>query len=77
MPKAVSRLLVYSGALVLAMTAAAGAAEASEASDRAAQAAAEALERLYGQDLERVRGTPDPADDVALAGRLLAASGST
>ena len=46
---------------------------AAEADARARQAA-EAFESLYGQDLERVRGTSEAADDVALAKRLLAAA---
>ncbi len=50
-----------------------GEATAAEADARARQAA-EALQSLYGQDVERVRGTTDAADDVALAKRLLAAA---
>ncbi len=43
-------------------------------SDAAARQAAEAFENLYGQDVERVRTTSEPADDVALAKRLLSAA---
>ncbi|MFO8013681.1 MAG: NPCBM/NEW2 domain-containing protein [Phycisphaerae bacterium] len=50
-----------------------GAEEATEADARARQAA-EAFERLYGKDVERVRGTREAADDVALAKRLLGAA---
>lgn len=39
--------------------------------------AAEAFESLYGQDVERVRGTSEPADDIALAKRLLSAARDT
>jgi len=60
--------------VVWVATPAAPAAQAEDAADKAARAAAEAFERLYGQDVERVRGTTDPADDVALAQRLLAAA---
>jgi len=69
-----------SGVLVLAaMFAVPAAAESppevqkAEADEAAAQAA-EALERLYGKDVARVRGTREADDDVALARRLLAAA---
>lgn len=43
---------------------------------RAAEAeeAAEAFESLYGADVQRVKATQDPKDDVKLAARLLAAA---
>jgi len=53
---------------------------ASRSSARAAEdeaeatKAAEAFERLYGKDVERVRSTRQPDDDIALAKRLLAAA---
>jgi len=53
------------------IAAASAGAEADEA-DAQAREAAEALERLYGKDVERVRSTREPDDDVALAKRLLA-----
>jgi len=70
------RLLRCAGwALCLAAGTAVFAAEAANApADPAADRATEAFQRLYGNDLARVRGTADLKDDVALAERLLAAA---
>ncbi len=48
-------------------------AAASEAEDKV-QKARSAFDTLYGEDLKRVTATRDPADDVALAARLLDAA---
>ena len=48
-------------------------AAASEAEDKV-QKARSAFDMLYGEDLKRVAATRDPADDVALAARLLDAA---
>jgi hypothetical protein len=48
-------------------------AAASEAEDKV-QKARSAFDMLYGEDLKRVTATRDPADDVALAARLLDAA---
>ena len=53
---------------------AAGAAAAAGASGAEADTARDVFQSLYGEDLERVAGTRDTADDAALAARLVDAA---
>jgi hypothetical protein len=64
--QATARVLMACAVLVAAPCAAADPAESAED-----QKARETLELLFGEELKRVRSTPDAADDVQLAKRLV------
>ena len=67
-------LLTGVTSVVLSASAVPAGAPSEAEADAEAEKAAQVFETLYGQDLERVRGTADAADDAALAERLLAAA---